>query len=70
MAHSDLIATLDDVLNSYGNEVDESMESISDADFQKSVVESEKRLDEEYFNIEQIRTRSLKDALNEHEVYI
>jgi ElaB/YqjD/DUF883 family membrane-anchored ribosome-binding protein len=70
MEHSDLIATLDDVLNSYGNEVDESMESISDADFQKSVVESEKRLDEEYFNIEQIRTRSLKDALNEHEVYI
>ncbi len=70
MKDNELIDELDELLKSFGDEPDERIEFISHEDFLNCIAESEKKLDDEYFKIDQIKAESFKDAMNEKIIYI
>ena len=70
MYYDKLASELDNLLENFGNEIDTRLENISSEEFKDSILKSEEKLNEEYFNIDQIRMESLKDAMNEQVVYI
>ena len=70
MNHQELNSELESMLEEFGSVADTRLESIDAKDFQKEIEASEKELEKEYFEIEQIKVESLKDAMNEKLVYV
>lgn len=70
MDYDKLNDDLERMLCNFGRVVDARLQSICEDDFKKSVFELEQELEREYFNIEQIKMESLKDAMNERTIYV
>lgn len=56
---------IDTMLDEFGCEKDERIANISDEDFLKSIEEAEKKLKEEFQEIDEKRARAFQQAINE-----